>query len=186
MKTRLRASRLAVGAALMVGLLGGWVASFVTASSAAPSPMTAANGTTYVARVPCCQTIVLGPQSSPTRVLTSKVIRPGTYAIVSHVDVVMGQAHSGGQEGAVCGTGTTMKGDIGLTPFGTTGNGSATSGTGPDGTYGNAVMNGVIVVNHASDHLEITCNSTLGGRGTYVSSALVMATKIPSVVDRST
>ena len=176
--------RQAVMVPLATVLLGG-IAFVGVAQASFHSPAAPANGTTYVAVVPCCQTIVLGTQGNPTRVLTSKVIPPGKYSVVAQVGIVMGPAPSGGQEGTVCSTGTDSGSDTATTPFGSTGNGATESGQGPNGTYGNNVMNGTVIVRSTASHLVITCNSTQGNRGTYASSAEIVATRIPKVVNIS-
>lgn len=153
--------------------------------ASAAGPNAAKPGTVYQANVPCCQTIVLGASSSPTTVLTSSPIPPGTYAVVGDVGVVMGPAAAaGGQEGTVCVVGTTQSGDTIVGTGGNTGNGSTTSGTGANGTYGNNVQDVTVVIKsgNTNDDLRITCNSTSGTQGTYVDAATLVATKAKALV----
>jgi hypothetical protein len=144
----------------------------------------AALGTGYESEVSCCQTITLGPQSSPTTVLTSSGVIPvGTYMVVGDVGMVMGpSSNPGGQEGTVCALGTSNAGDTEIGSIGgTTGNGATDSGTGPNGVYGNAIMTGTVGIKSANDHLKITCNSSSGSQGTYAVDATVIAFKVPAV-----
>jgi hypothetical protein len=158
-----------IGAIAMAG--GGIAFSVGQAQAATTSPVTyqvQRNG----------QNLVLGPQSQPSLVLRSKPIPEGTYLVQAEVGVVMGPATGpGGQEGVVCAVGTTSPGDVVDSLFGGSGNGSSTSGTGPNGTYGSVDMIGTVRINAPGDHLVVHCNSTQGTQGTYTGQAQLLATR---------
>ncbi len=124
---------------------------------------------------------MLGPQYAPTTITTSKVLPVGTYLITANVGVVMGPLTQGTQDGAVCAVNDTagVAGSI----FGWAGNGALRSGTGPNGIYGTAVMDGTMTITQPADQLRIVCNATDPGHGTYAAGYVLDATVIPRVVN---
>lgn len=149
----------------------------LTVSSVADATATA--GTTYQHSVGGLN-IVLGPQSSPTIVTVTNALAPGLYDIRALVGVVMGPVTNGTQDGAVCAVNDMDN----LLPslFGTAGNGSSVSGTGPNGIYGTASMEGTWAVKTANDKMRIVCNATDPGQGTYVDGLNIEATVIPAAL----
>jgi hypothetical protein len=120
------------------------------------------------------QVLALGPQWNPTHVLDTPPLKGGRYVVNYQVGAVIGRL-----DNVVCAawikddpSGNTNDG-----VFGTAGNGSVDSGTGPAGIYGSASAVDVISV-HTGQQLTITCNSANGDRGTYIGSASIVATKI--------
>jgi hypothetical protein len=147
----------------------------LTVSSVADATATA--GTTYQHSVGSLN-IVLGPQSNPTEVTITKPLAPGLYLIQALVGIVMGPVTNGTQDGAVC----AVNDKDGVMPslFGSTGNGSSVSGTGPNGIYGTASMAGTWNLKTANDPMRIFCNATDPGQGTYVDGLNIEATVIPA------
>ena len=83
----------------------------------------------------------------------------------------------------MCALSTTKPGDVVRSLFGGSGNGSSTSGSGPNGTYGSVMMIGTVRINSSSDHLVVTCNSTQGTQGTYTGQAQLLATRTNALVE---
>jgi len=119
------------------------------------------------------QTIVLGPQSNPTHIVSTPPLPAGTYLVSYSVGFVYGPA-----DNAVCAAG--LGGNDGL--FGLGGNGATNSGSGAGGVYGNGVMFDTITVPSDNEQISVGCNSGQADKGSYVSDASITAVPVSAVV----
>lgn len=171
--------RLAVAAAVGLGLLGMMGGVAAATSSSPGSPAIIAVGTTYQANLNCCQTVVLQAWPAPSApILTTKAIPAGSYSVAGNAFLVIGP----GDGAENCWLSTSISTDTISGEGSATGNGATESGTGGGGVYANAVVNYTLVVTGANDHLTLNCVTKHPGVGTYAASATLIATKIPRIV----
>ena len=157
--------------------IGAAAAALVAATAVGTHVSASAAGPQLYQRLLNGATIVLGSQSQPTTVLTTGVLPIGQYHVETVVGAVIGQAVN-----VVCGLGSTGSNDTTIGNFGVAGNGSSTSGTGPNGIYGSAVMNHTVKINQSGDRLVVVCNAGAAGTGTYVSGVSLTAQPLGSVI----
>lgn len=122
------------------------------------------------------QSIVLGPQSSPTHIVDTPQLPIGTYFVSYSVGFVLGRL-----DNAVCAAApaSTPHGNDGV--FGVGGNGATESGTGAAGIYGNGVAFDTIRITQPHDRISIYCNSA-NENGTYVGGATIIAIPAQTLV----
>jgi hypothetical protein len=154
-----------LGAAVLVtGALaaGATLAPQAARSAGRPKPIV------YQTKQTCCDPTVLGGQASPTRVLQSGPLSPGTYLVHALVGLNMGA-----YDNVVC---ATTPDSLGYrnndSVFGGAGNGSGTAGV-----YGSAAIEDTWTVS-AGDRIDITCNVTNPGSGTLATQAVLELVKV--------
>jgi hypothetical protein len=146
---------------IVLALAGGAAAAILATSTAGASSSTVVGGITlYQARVTNAH-IQLGPQSSPTLVL-SKAVPVGTYLVTAEVGVTK-------QTGSyiVCAVANVVNGNDGV--FGTNGMN--------EGGQVNVAETEVIKVT-AGQSLHLMCDDNIGLKGNVVGTALMEATPV--------
>jgi hypothetical protein len=164
---------------VIAGLAGVITTGATAAALATGTTFTTGSGTPIVYHTvqPCCQTITLGPQSSPTFLGDTPPLGGGWYLVSYAVGVAMGPS-----DNVVCAAAVDGQGNDGV--FGTVGNGATESGTGPNGIYGQAATVDTIHAT-AGQKIGLTCNVGHFGQGTYVGGWSLTATKIGTLTKKS-
>jgi hypothetical protein len=161
---------LTIGGALV--LMGVLVAGAFAASSATSSTQSAtavAKPIVYETKLACCQSIVIGSQSSPTLIAQSPTLATGKYLVHATVGVDLGA-----NDNVVCATTPDSLGqgnNDGI--FGGVGNGASSSPV-----YGSDVIVDTWKITTAGDKLDLVCNVTNPGAGTTASEAVLELVKI--------
>lgn len=117
----------------------------------------------------CCQNVVLGPQASPTTIVSTPTLPAGRYLIHYEVGVNMEPA-----DNVVCAAGEPNNGPGMTGNFASAGNGALESSFGGGaGVYGSPNGVGTITLT-SSSMVQVVCNNN-DGKGTYVASASIVA-----------
>jgi len=170
-------SRIMAACIIPIGVAAAILASQTSVAEGAGTHV--ANGTVFQAHVPCCQTIPVGhwPASSAP-VLTTQGIPQGTYQVTANVFLVMQPS-----DDENCWLTSSNPADVINGTGGSAGNGSSTSGTGPAGVYGNAILTYTVVTKSPGDTLTVNCDSKAAPPITsYAAEVSLLATKVPAVV----
>jgi hypothetical protein len=157
------------GAAVVSAAAAIAVAGSIVPALAAQTSATAAKATVYQGKV-VNQHAVLGPQSAPTNLVSTRVLPAGKYMVTATVAAVIAP-----NDQIVCAVSNVPDTNDGV--FGTAGN-PASSG----GIYGTATITDTITVS-AGQRLWLGCNSFNYGKGTYAGSAVLEA--VPAYVHGS-
>lgn len=163
-------------AVLSIGVVAALAAAMALPHQAGASAYVTAAATgpvAYQGKLPCCQNLVLGPQSTPTVVVQTPPLPAGKYLVNAIVN-----ASIASNDQIVCAIGPSTQPGSNDGIFGTAGN----DGTGTLGlVYGTAAIADAFQITTSGTTLVLSCNAFNFGKGTYASAASITALRVGSL-----